>query len=773
MSSDQDVVIKVIRSLVISTDNADFRTIIKDYREEEGELIPFRRFGYSSLEEFLRASGEFILAETSNGIQVMVKKSQSSAHIVDLRQHQTRPRKKRSAKSKPMTQARRPQSCYKSMPRNNSQPISTFNRSNPTVNRPNPTFNQPNPNFNRPNPNFNRPNPNFNQPTNNVSRPTLSQIAQHQIRQVQLNIAAQQYHDAQRARRENEIRQAQLALAMQQQQNHQSILQNVNVLAQSSAHLANVGPQSRPLVNPMPTGIVSAPTPLSQFPTILRSMPMHAPIKPIDVPIAKSNFPASNTCQLTTTEKLRGIVDNEEVRSTPLKSDKIAPIITSGKVTNSAHEQRRCIDSSHNTQPTPIIEKKDNQPKTASGGFRLPHPPLAQNEKKTVRKSIVGHRLIIKPTESFTSDSNESIVEQVIKPKTAVDKPVISTNTSTIAVAEPSIGRRQTTIQPSVFGSNASITSDEWKAAKVSVNQRLKITPKERMARDPVSSNANATSVEPVIRPKPNEPSIARPQISARNQPTVLGKSASGTSDDWTDVKTSVINHRPNVMPTQPINRNTISSSTNEPLIKSEATEWKPNKPFPTFDELRVITAFASKLSLGTSIAFPKEPNVPSQLGASTKRSSFDTTASQTTDGGRPKISQNCRMLRKPMELSNDHEDLRQTLQPVQSTSARMNVGAWINSLRNKPTSTQPGGTLRVTANFASQSRDVSTTPNIIARNRKVSFAPRPLKAETIASSSDTTDPESSSTGEYAETAIEIYKLVGTIRIVIISIFRF
>lgn len=85
----ENVVIKILRSLVISTDQADFRSLIKDYRAEAGEAIPYRQLGYANLEDFLRASGEFNLCETANGIRVTAKTSQESAHIADLRRNQT------------------------------------------------------------------------------------------------------------------------------------------------------------------------------------------------------------------------------------------------------------------------------------------------------------------------------------------------------------------------------------------------------------------------------------------------------------------------------------------------------------------------------------------------------------------------------------------------------------------------------------------------------------------------------------------------------------
>lgn len=100
MSSDAKGVIKIIRSLVISSDDCDYRTLTRDYRDEMGEPIPFRRLGYGSLDDFLRASGEFRLVETSSGVRISATASQDSAHISDMRANQTRA-KKPAAKRRP------------------------------------------------------------------------------------------------------------------------------------------------------------------------------------------------------------------------------------------------------------------------------------------------------------------------------------------------------------------------------------------------------------------------------------------------------------------------------------------------------------------------------------------------------------------------------------------------------------------------------------------------------------------------------------------------
>lgn len=106
MASENEVV-KILRSLVISSDQADFRSLISDYRAEAGEAIPFRKLGYDSLEDFLRASGEFNLFETANGIRVTAKTTQESAHIADLRRNQTVSKTARRRRNAPTIQPNR------------------------------------------------------------------------------------------------------------------------------------------------------------------------------------------------------------------------------------------------------------------------------------------------------------------------------------------------------------------------------------------------------------------------------------------------------------------------------------------------------------------------------------------------------------------------------------------------------------------------------------------------------------------------------------------
>lgn len=68
----------------------------------EGHEIPYKSFGYNTLLDFLRASNEFDLITTNDGMLVYARVSQNSQHIVELVGMQNRQkRKKTTTKSMP------------------------------------------------------------------------------------------------------------------------------------------------------------------------------------------------------------------------------------------------------------------------------------------------------------------------------------------------------------------------------------------------------------------------------------------------------------------------------------------------------------------------------------------------------------------------------------------------------------------------------------------------------------------------------------------------
>lgn len=96
-----DVVIKLIRSLIISSsDGLLIEDIDKLYKEDVGEPVPFRKFGYDSLAEFLRSSGQFVPKKTQYGTKVKAKTTDASAHIVQMRKNQTVSKTERKRKNK-------------------------------------------------------------------------------------------------------------------------------------------------------------------------------------------------------------------------------------------------------------------------------------------------------------------------------------------------------------------------------------------------------------------------------------------------------------------------------------------------------------------------------------------------------------------------------------------------------------------------------------------------------------------------------------------------
>lgn len=80
---------KLIRSLLISSsDGLLIQDIDNVYREHIGERIPLKMFGFNTIEEFLRASGQFIPTKTAAGIKVTAKMIESSKHVVKLKLNQ-------------------------------------------------------------------------------------------------------------------------------------------------------------------------------------------------------------------------------------------------------------------------------------------------------------------------------------------------------------------------------------------------------------------------------------------------------------------------------------------------------------------------------------------------------------------------------------------------------------------------------------------------------------------------------------------------------------
>lgn len=96
MNSEMDKIINIIRALVIS-DKAEssITDVIRDYRNVEGGQIPFRKYGYDSLEEFLKSSGQFFVHSFRGETKISVVPTEKTAHISKMVQLQKSSAKRR------------------------------------------------------------------------------------------------------------------------------------------------------------------------------------------------------------------------------------------------------------------------------------------------------------------------------------------------------------------------------------------------------------------------------------------------------------------------------------------------------------------------------------------------------------------------------------------------------------------------------------------------------------------------------------------------------
>lgn len=97
---DQATVVKTLRGLLNATQNGMMeKQLWRDFREMEGFVIPYRSFGFQTLVDFLRASNEFDLSNTVEGVHIRAKLSQASVHLAEMVQSQNRTKKKKSDRS--------------------------------------------------------------------------------------------------------------------------------------------------------------------------------------------------------------------------------------------------------------------------------------------------------------------------------------------------------------------------------------------------------------------------------------------------------------------------------------------------------------------------------------------------------------------------------------------------------------------------------------------------------------------------------------------------
>uniref|UniRef100_A0A182NSX1 Tudor domain-containing protein 7 n=1 Tax=Anopheles dirus TaxID=7168 RepID=A0A182NSX1_9DIPT len=86
LSEEAQAAISVIRALVASRkETSNVLSVLRDYRQLEGEALPYRKFGFSTVEEFLLASGEFVIKSAAGeSTRVYIKPNRDSAHIQEM-----------------------------------------------------------------------------------------------------------------------------------------------------------------------------------------------------------------------------------------------------------------------------------------------------------------------------------------------------------------------------------------------------------------------------------------------------------------------------------------------------------------------------------------------------------------------------------------------------------------------------------------------------------------------------------------------------------------
>ncbi|XP_053677129.1 uncharacterized protein LOC128727257 [Anopheles nili] len=86
LSEEAQAAISVIRALVASRkETSNVLSVMRDYRQLEGESLPYRRFGFSTVEDFLLASREFVIkANGGEATRIYIKPNRDSAHIQEM-----------------------------------------------------------------------------------------------------------------------------------------------------------------------------------------------------------------------------------------------------------------------------------------------------------------------------------------------------------------------------------------------------------------------------------------------------------------------------------------------------------------------------------------------------------------------------------------------------------------------------------------------------------------------------------------------------------------
>uniref|UniRef100_A0A182QFJ7 Tudor domain-containing protein 7 n=1 Tax=Anopheles farauti TaxID=69004 RepID=A0A182QFJ7_9DIPT len=86
LSEEAQAAISVIRALVASRkETSNVQSVLRDYRQLEGDPLPYRKFGFSTVEEFLLASDEFVIKSAGgDSTRIYIKPNRDSAHIQEM-----------------------------------------------------------------------------------------------------------------------------------------------------------------------------------------------------------------------------------------------------------------------------------------------------------------------------------------------------------------------------------------------------------------------------------------------------------------------------------------------------------------------------------------------------------------------------------------------------------------------------------------------------------------------------------------------------------------
>ncbi|XP_053668114.1 uncharacterized protein LOC128718517 [Anopheles marshallii] len=86
LSEEAQAAIAVIRALVASRkETSNVLSVLRDYRQLEGDPLPYRKFGFSTVEELLLASDEFVIKSSAGeSTRIYIKPNRDSAHIQQM-----------------------------------------------------------------------------------------------------------------------------------------------------------------------------------------------------------------------------------------------------------------------------------------------------------------------------------------------------------------------------------------------------------------------------------------------------------------------------------------------------------------------------------------------------------------------------------------------------------------------------------------------------------------------------------------------------------------